>query len=138
MKQTTHHFTTIIIGGGLSGLTVAHRLRNSAPDHRLLVMEKSDRIGGAIRSHNDQGYLAEIGPHGFLDNCEESKTILYETGLDKECVKAPLSRFVRYVCLNGKLLLIPQSPPKNHQGTADFMAGQVQSSWRSFQKAATR
>ncbi len=112
MKQTTNHFTTIIVGAGLSGLTVAHKLKTREPDHQLLVLEKGNRVGGAIRSHHDQGYLAEIGPHGFLDNCEESKALLYETGLDKECVKAPLSRFVRYVCLNDKLLLIPQSPPK--------------------------
>ncbi len=112
MKMTQNHYTTVIVGGGLSGLTVAHKLRQREPDHRLLVLEQGARVGGAIRSHHDQGYLAEIGPHGFLDNCDESKAILFETGLDKECVKAPLSRFVRYVCLNNELLLIPQSPPK--------------------------
>jgi len=110
MRKPANHITTLIIGGGLSGLTVAHKLLHQNPDHKLLVIDKNDRVGGAIKSHHDQGYLAEIGPHGFLDNCEESKTILTETGLDKECVKAPLSRFVRYVCMDGKLRLIPQRP----------------------------
>lgn len=112
MNDHRETYDTIIIGGGLSGLCVAHKLRHKNPDYRLLVLEKSDRIGGAIKSHNEDGYLAEIGPHGFLDNCAESNAILKETGLDKECLKASLSNFVRYVCINDKLLLIPQSPPK--------------------------
>ena len=103
---------TLIIGGGLSGLTVAHKLQHSCPGQQLLVLEKSDRPGGVIWSHAEQGFLAENGPHGFLDNCPESQLLLQETGLDQECVKAPLSRFVRYVCMDGKLRCIPQSPPK--------------------------
>lgn len=108
----TAHLDTIIIGGGLSGLTIAHKLKTHAPGHRFLVLEKSDRTGGAIRTHRDQGYITEIGPHGFLDNCPESRALLGETGLDRECVKAPLKQFVRYVYLDGKLCCIPQSPGK--------------------------
>lgn len=108
----TAQFDTIIVGGGLSGLTIAHKLKTHAPDHRFLVLEKSGRTGGAIRTHRDQGYITEIGPHGFLDNCPESRTLLTETGLDRECVKAPLKHFVRYVHLHGQLRCIPQSPGK--------------------------
>ena len=106
------HYQTIIVGGGLSGLTVAHKLRLHAPHHRFLLMEKSTTTGGVIKTHREQGYITEIGPHGFLDNCQESKDILAETGLDGECVKAPLIDFVRYVYLRGKLQLIPQTPTK--------------------------
>lgn len=103
---------TLIIGSGISGLTVAHKLMTADPQHRLLVVDKGERAGGAIRSLSEDGYLAEIGPHGFLDNCEESRQILAETGLDKECVRASLKEFVRYVCIGGALKMIPQSPPK--------------------------
>lgn len=103
---------TLIIGGGLSGLTVAHKLRRLCPGHQVLILEQSERTGGAIRSHAEDGFLAENGPHGFLDNCPESQLLLQETGLDQECVKASLSQFVRYVCMDGALRCIPQSPPK--------------------------
>jgi oxygen-dependent protoporphyrinogen oxidase len=103
---------TLIIGGGLSGLTVAHKLRQLCPGHQCLILEKSERVGGAIWSHAEQGFLAENGPHGFLDNCPESQQLLTETGLDQECLKAPLSQFVRYVCIDKALRCIPQSPPK--------------------------
>jgi oxygen-dependent protoporphyrinogen oxidase len=102
---------TLIIGAGLSGLTVAWKLKQ-IQDHSILLLEQSDRAGGAISSHEEDGYLAEGGPHGFLDNCAESQALLAETGLDRECLKAPLAKFVRYVCIDGKLKLIPQSPPK--------------------------
>jgi oxygen-dependent protoporphyrinogen oxidase len=106
------HYQTLILGGGLSGLTVAHKLRLQAPAHNFLVIEKKSRTGGVIKSHHEDGFITELGPHGFLDNCEESKQILKETGLDEECVKAPLIDFVRYVYFGGKLNLIPQTPLK--------------------------
>lgn len=105
-------FQTIILGGGLSGLTVAHKLQLKNPSHSFCLLEKTDKTGGVIRTNNDQGYITEIGPHGFLDNCDESRQILAETGLDQECIKAPLIDFVRYVYLNGKLNLIPQTAAK--------------------------
>lgn len=102
---------SLIIGAGLSGLSIAWKLKQ-IPGHSFLLLEKSERSGGAIASHAENGYLAEGGPHGFLDNCVESQELLRETGLDKEMLKAPLKEFVRYVCMDGKLRLIPQSPPK--------------------------
>jgi len=109
MKNSTD---TIIIGGGLSGLTVAHFLRKYLPEGGITILEKTSAAGGAIRSFQQDGYLAEWGAHGFLDNVEASRELLADTGLDKEAQKAPLDEFVRYVCLNGKLNMIPQNPKK--------------------------
>lgn len=103
---------TIIVGAGLSGLTVAHKLRLNNQQHKLLIIDKDSQTGGVIRTDRDQGFISEIGPHGFLDNSPSSRQILSETGLDKEAVKAPLMDFVRYVYLNGKLNKIEQTPLK--------------------------
>ncbi len=102
----------LIVGAGLSGLSVANFLKNERPDLSLHVLEKSERPGGAILSHSEEGYLAEWGAHGFLDNCEESRTLVKLAGLENEMEKAPLGKYVRYICLNGKLNLIPQNPKK--------------------------
>lgn len=102
----------LIIGAGLSGLSVARFLLSERPDLSLKVLEKHDRPGGAIFSHSEEGYLAEWGAHGFLDNCEESRKLIELAGLEGEVEKAPLGKFVRYICLDGKLRCIPQSPKK--------------------------
>ena len=103
---------TLIIGAGLSGLTVAHFLQKQRPGAKITILEKGTSPGGAIRSFHQDGFLAEWGAHGFLDNVEASRELLVDTGLDKEAQKAPLDEFVRYICLNGKLNLIPQNPKK--------------------------
>ena len=101
---------TLIIGAGLSGLTIAQILRVRSYGHRFLLLEKGERTGGAIRTHAEDGFIAEAGPHGFLDNCRESRDILAAIGLDTECIHAPLGRFVRYVYTAGALRQIPQTP----------------------------
>lgn len=101
----------IIVGAGLSGLSVAHFLHTSAPELDILILEQDGRPGGAVRSFKEQGYLAEWGPHGFLDNNPASRALLSETGLDRIAQKAPLGSFVRYVCHEGRLVQLPQSPP---------------------------
>ena len=108
----TPHYQTIILGGGISGLTAAHTLRYNQPGHKYLILEKSNSTGGVIRTHREEGFISEIGPHGFLDNCPESQQILKEAGLAEECIKAPLIDFVRYVFLNKRLNMIPQTPGK--------------------------
>ncbi len=105
-------YDVVIIGGGLSGLSVAHFLQKNKPDLNLIILEKSSRPGGAIRSHYEDGFLAEWGAHGFLNNVDASREILEDTGLVAEAQKAPLGEFVRYICLNGELVMIPQNPKK--------------------------
>ena len=101
-----------VVGAGITGLSVATFLRGQRPDDQLLLLEQAAGPGGAIRSHRQDGYLAEWGPHGFLDNCEESRELIELAGLQADKVMASLSTFVRYVCLDGRLQCIPQTPLK--------------------------
>jgi oxygen-dependent protoporphyrinogen oxidase len=100
----------IIVGAGLSGLSAAHFLSQSVPDQDILILEQDGRPGGAVRSFREEGYLAEWGPHGFLDNNPASRALLRETGLERIAQKAPLGSFVRYVCHGGRLVQLPQKP----------------------------
>ena len=102
----------LIIGGGISGLALACFLKQARPDCAVTILEGADRAGGAIRSHREDGFVAEWGAHGFLDNAAASMRLLTMAGLDTKAIKAELGRFVRYICLDGRLQTIPQSPAK--------------------------
>jgi oxygen-dependent protoporphyrinogen oxidase len=105
-------YDVCIIGAGISGLSTAAFLLQQQPELQLLILEKSPQPGGAIATYSESGYQAEWGPHGFLDNCEESRMLISLAGLEQEITTAPLGEFVRYVCLDGSLRCIPQKPLK--------------------------
>lgn len=104
------HCDVCIVGAGISGLSAAAFVRDERPNLRILVLEQTAGPGGAIATFDESGYLAEWGPHGFLDNCAESRELIRLAGLESEVTTAPLARFVRYVCLAGRLQCIPQQP----------------------------
>jgi len=51
----------IVIGAGLTGLTVSFLLKKQGKD--LLLLEREGRVGGVIQSHCEHGYIYEEGPN---------------------------------------------------------------------------
>lgn len=100
----------LVVGAGISGLTIAHELA-IAKKYRVLVAEAQDRVGGAITSaKNDQGYQWEEGPNSFQP-APELLRLAVQVGLKDELVLAD-GKLPRFVFLNGKLNALPMSPPK--------------------------
>lgn len=101
------NFDSVIIGAGISGLVAAHRLKKSG--RRVLLIEGSDRLGGAIQSRDAEGFLIECGPnsvrgaHEFLDLVED-------LNLMGELITAN-PRAPAYVYAGGQLHAVPMSPP---------------------------
>src|SRR5262249_46076232 len=54
----------VIIGGGISGLTLAYHLQKMGLD--IAVLEGSDRLGGNVRTLSVDGFLLELGPNSSL------------------------------------------------------------------------
>lgn len=55
------HYECAVIGGGLTGLTTAFKLRSLGV--HAIVIEKQDRIGGQIETHHSNGFVYESGPN---------------------------------------------------------------------------
>lgn len=72
----------VIIGAGITGLTLAWRLQQRG--QRVLIVEARDRIGGRVRSipaTSGSGFV-ELGPTWFGDQHEKLRRLLQELGID--------------------------------------------------------
>ena len=56
---------TLIIGGGISGLTVAHAAGMGKRPGKCELWEACDRVGGTIGTDRVEGYSVDWGPNGF-------------------------------------------------------------------------
>jgi protoporphyrinogen/coproporphyrinogen III oxidase len=103
----THRVAALVIGGGISGLVCAHALRRAGVD--ALLVEASDRAGGAIRTERRDAFLLELGPQSFSGTAEMLQ-LFDELGIRQQVVQAPAGA-PRYVLVNGTLRKVPMNPP---------------------------
>ncbi|MDY3555956.1 protoporphyrinogen oxidase [Gemmata sp. JC717] len=101
----------VVVGGGLSGLTVALRLKQFSPGTAVTVLEPRDRPGGNIYTESDRGFRVEHGPNGYLDRTPALPNLVRELGLEGQAIAASDgSRKNRYVFLRNKLRKLPGGP----------------------------
>jgi len=100
--------SVIIIGGGISGLTAAYKLQQAG--HSVTVLERSERVGGAMGTHLEDGWLSEFGPNTILETNTKIKSLITELGLDKEKVYPNSVSSNRFIVKNAKLHSLPISP----------------------------
>ena len=53
----------IILGGGISGISLAHFLQESKKIKKITILEKDKIPGGLLRSFNCKGIAYDVGPH---------------------------------------------------------------------------
>lgn len=76
-----------VVGGGVSGLAAAYRLRQLlGPDARITVIEQTDRLGGKLRTVSLAGVRYDVGAEAFLNRRPEATALIAELGLADELV----------------------------------------------------
>ncbi|MGJ7904978.1 protoporphyrinogen oxidase [Actinopolyspora sp. H202] len=76
-----------VIGGGIAGMTAAHRLRKLLGEHaEIVVFDQAERTGGKLYTARlaDRGY--DLGAEAFLARRPEVPRLAAELGLDEELV----------------------------------------------------
>jgi oxygen-dependent protoporphyrinogen oxidase len=98
--------TVAVIGGGVSGLTAAYRLRNElGPATRIVICEATARPGGKLRTDSLAGHPFDVGAEAFLARRPEAVALAGEVGLGQELVHPTRARAV--VHAGGRTLPLP-------------------------------
>jgi oxygen-dependent protoporphyrinogen oxidase len=101
--------TIAVLGGGVTGLAAAHRLRSLG--HAVVLLESAPRTGGAIRTEITEGWLIESGPNSFQPAQAEVLDLITELGLEPEMVAAAPEAKNRFLVRGGQVIAAPLSPP---------------------------
>ncbi|MFQ6675694.1 MAG: protoporphyrinogen oxidase [Fidelibacterota bacterium] len=100
--------SVVVIGGGIAGLTAALKLKQAGI--KVTLLERNSRLGGAICSVREGGFLVEQGPNTILETSPRVGRLIQELGLEREKVYAGESSRIRYVVRGGKPIPLPLSP----------------------------
>ncbi|MCS7312435.1 MAG: protoporphyrinogen oxidase [Acidobacteria bacterium] len=76
----------IIVGGGITGLTVAYEL--SLRGLQGVLVEAEDRLGGKICTLIEDGFVVEMGPDAMVTLKPEALALCTELGLANEVIPA--------------------------------------------------
>ncbi|MEI8300975.1 MAG: protoporphyrinogen oxidase [Chlamydiota bacterium] len=100
----------IILGGGISGLSLLWYLRKYAPLSRVSLLEKSDRVGGVIHSTCMDGLVFDEGPKTFRTaQGQDLLELIGDMGLQEKVVFSSKEVAKRYIYYQDRLCKVPTS-----------------------------
>lgn len=101
----------IILGAGISGLTIAWNLHRTGLPLDIILLEKSARAGGWLHTDHTTGFHFEKGPRTFkVDKCPATMRLIADLGLQKEVIWSEAKPHHRYLWHEGELHRFPTNP----------------------------
>jgi len=105
----------VVAGGGITGLATAFTLRTAAARRgvaiELTVLDAAAEPGGHARTIEEDDFLVERGPNGFLDRGAETMALISELNLSGRVVAANVAAKRRFILSGATLRQVPESPP---------------------------
>jgi oxygen-dependent protoporphyrinogen oxidase len=104
--STTRLPRVAVVGGGISGLAAAYRLRKLlGPTAEIVLIEGSRQMGGALRTVELGGLTLDVGAEAFLMHRPEAVGLVEELGLGEQLTHpTPVAPTVRAA---GRTLPLP-------------------------------
>ncbi len=99
-----------IIGGGIAGLSAAwylEKARRGGAAVEWTLFEKSERLGGVIKTEHRDGYVLEAGPDSFLTIKPDGAQLCRDLGIDDQLISSNDSERKTYILVKGRLVPIP-------------------------------
>ncbi len=101
----------VIAGGGITGLSAAFYLKKHYADLgipvEITIVEKSERLGGKIRTLHRDGFVIEKGPDSFLARKTPIINLIKDLGLEDQLVATNPNAKTNYILHRGKLHAMP-------------------------------
>ncbi len=104
MKSTP----TLVIGGGISGLTTAFWLKERGVE--VMLLEKEATVGGTMKTIHEDEWLVETGPNSALDTTPLFGQMFDRLGILGERIDADPASNKRYILKDKMLHALPTSP----------------------------
>lgn len=76
----------VVIGGGISGLSTAHMVRERDPSAEVVLLEQAARVGGNIVTERPDGFVIDGGPDSWVANKPHATTLAKKLGLESELI----------------------------------------------------
>lgn len=126
----------LVVGGGISGLAAAYRLRQAGRE--VLLLEAAPHLGGKARTERREGHLLEQGPNGWLADRAEVTRLAEELGLGPRILRPTGAYNKRFITLNLQdgLIPVPQKPPQILTTKLLSLWGKLRLLWEPFAKKA--
>jgi protoporphyrinogen/coproporphyrinogen III oxidase len=113
-----------VVGGGISGLTAAYRLRTALGDEASITLfDPADRLGGVLRTEQVGGVPLDVGAEAFVVRRPEMPALLDELGLANRQVGTTGARPLIYS--QDRLHPLPPATLNGIPSSAESMAGLV-------------
>jgi oxygen-dependent protoporphyrinogen oxidase len=100
-----------VLGGGVTGLCVAHYVAEALGDDSVVLIESADHVGGRARTDRVDGFTCDWGPNGFLDREPKTVAWLEALGLGEVMRRANENAAHRFILKNDALVEV-HPPPK--------------------------
>jgi len=98
----------IVVGGGISGLTVAHELAAQGAD--VALFEAAPQVGGRIGSEHIDGFLFEHGPNCLVAPAPAAQALIDGIGIKDQTVLRGANVRHRYLVRDGAVRSLPLQP----------------------------
>jgi oxygen-dependent protoporphyrinogen oxidase len=102
----------LVIGGGITGLTVCYHLYRAAQARALpldvTLLEAADRAGGVIATSAQQALLLEHGPDCFISTKPGGVQLCEELGLGAQLISTTAQYRQSFIVRGNRLLPVPQ------------------------------
>src|SRR6478609_1242961 len=97
-----------VIGGGISGLAAAHRVRELNPSAEIAVFEASGRVGGVLQTERRDGWLIERSADMFTTREPWALDLCRRIGIAEELIETDARYRRAFVVRRGRLIPGPE------------------------------